>query len=688
MRARVLFHRSAGNALAAGTAILIATAAARTQEFVNFEGPQTHSVAVARAGDHLFATNTPGNRLSVFSLADARAPRLEAEIPVGLEPVAVAERNGDEVWVVDWLSDAVSIVSLRLGCVVATLPAGDEPADIVFAGTPARAFVSSSGNRELRVFDPQSRAELARLPIFGDAPRALAATADGRLVFVAALRSGNGTTIVPAALAPRPPPPMPGLPTAPQQGILVRSDDPQWAKTLGVVLPDHDVFAIDTAALHIVDRFAGVGTLLFAIGVDPIDGDLWVANTEARNLVRFEPALRGHAIDHRLTRIVRSQPPRIEPYDLNPGIDYTVLPDPAARSRALAQPTAVCFAPDGERCYLAAFASDRIGVLDRHGAIQGRIEVTPLAERGDPRHMRGPRALAHHPRAPLLYVLNRIAHSLSVVDTEAGAVIAETSLGTDPTPAAIARGRGFLYSADLSGNGTMSCASCHVDGDWDGLAWDLGDPGGTMGPFPNRDIIDLKMHPMKGPMTTQTLRGLLPELAPFHRRGDRPRLQDFNVSFDKLLGGRELTAADMDAYTAFLQTLAFPPNPNQALDRTCPFASPPGTANGPELFRAPFQGRASCETCHAGPAGSKGLIVSGNLLEYQPQAMKVPQLRDVYKRTARVPHDGLRMSGFGVFHDGSIDSVFDFLGLPFFRRVSHEPATRRELERFVMAFDT
>src|SRR5712671_784547 len=211
VRARVLFHRSAGNALAAGTAILIATAAARTQEFVNFEGPQTHSVAVARAGDHLFATNTPGNRLSVFSLADARAPRLEAEIPVGLEPVAVAERNGDEVWVVDWLSDAVSIVSLRLGCVVATLPAGDEPADIVFAGTPARAFVSSSGNRELRVFDPQSRAELARLPIFGDAPRALAATADGRLVFVAALRSGNGTTIVPAALAPRPPPPMPGL---------------------------------------------------------------------------------------------------------------------------------------------------------------------------------------------------------------------------------------------------------------------------------------------------------------------------------------------------------------------------------------------------------------------------------------------------------------------------------------------
>jgi len=68
--------------------------------------------------------------------------------------------------------------------------------------------------------------------------------------------------------------------------------------------------------------------------------------------------------------------------------------------------------------------------------------------------------------------------------------------------------------------------------------------------------------------------------------------------------------------------------------------------------------------------------------------MKVPQLRDVYKRTARAPVDGLRMSGFGIFHDGSVDSVFAFLGRPFFRELSRHEARRRELERFVLAFDT
>ena len=49
--------------------------------------------------------------------------------------------------------------------------------------------------------------------------------------------------------------------------------------------------------------FSSVGTNLFDIAVQSGAGDLWVANTEARNLVRFEPALRGHFIDHRLSRV-------------------------------------------------------------------------------------------------------------------------------------------------------------------------------------------------------------------------------------------------------------------------------------------------------------------------------------------------------------------------------------------------
>jgi hypothetical protein len=59
-------------------------------------------------------------------------------VPVGLEPVALAVRSSREVWVVNHLSDSVSIVKLSddatTGRVVRTLLVGDEPRDIVFAG--------------------------------------------------------------------------------------------------------------------------------------------------------------------------------------------------------------------------------------------------------------------------------------------------------------------------------------------------------------------------------------------------------------------------------------------------------------------------------------------------------------------------------------------------------------------------
>ncbi len=39
-------------------------------------------------------------------------------VPVGLEPVAVAARSETEVWVVNHLSDSVSIVDLNEACLI------------------------------------------------------------------------------------------------------------------------------------------------------------------------------------------------------------------------------------------------------------------------------------------------------------------------------------------------------------------------------------------------------------------------------------------------------------------------------------------------------------------------------------------------------------------------------------------
>ncbi len=175
---------------------LALTATATAQGFVNFESPQVRPIAVSQDGTRLYAVNTADNRLAVYSLARPTAPVLLKEVPVGLGPVSVAVRTRDEVWVVNHVSDSISVVNVTLGAVIDTIQVGDEPGDVVFAGSnPQRAFVSAATARQVQVFDLTTRKQVGKVDVFGDDPTALLASADGKTVWVAIRRSGNRTTI-------------------------------------------------------------------------------------------------------------------------------------------------------------------------------------------------------------------------------------------------------------------------------------------------------------------------------------------------------------------------------------------------------------------------------------------------------------------------------------------------------------
>src|SRR6266511_3290111 len=118
--------------------------ASSTGTFTAFESGQVRPIAMSPNGAKLFAVNTPDNTLEIFGITSGGIT-LQARVPVGLEPVAVAARDDSEVWVVNHLSDSVSVVSL-VGTprVVRTLLVGDEPRDVVFAGSPARAFLTTA----------------------------------------------------------------------------------------------------------------------------------------------------------------------------------------------------------------------------------------------------------------------------------------------------------------------------------------------------------------------------------------------------------------------------------------------------------------------------------------------------------------------------------------------------------------
>ena len=188
-------------------------------DYTLFESDPVRLVALSPDRNRVFVVNTPDGYLEIYDLSSGFAVP-EAAIPVGLEPVAVAARNNDEVWVVNHLSDSISVVDLTAipPRVVRTLLVGDEPRDIVFAGPGGdRAFITTAhrgqnspypdgeydvpgvGRADVWVFDATLLGSslggnpLTIVTLFGDRPRALAASPDGSTVYAAVFRSGNRT---------------------------------------------------------------------------------------------------------------------------------------------------------------------------------------------------------------------------------------------------------------------------------------------------------------------------------------------------------------------------------------------------------------------------------------------------------------------------------------------------------------
>jgi DNA-binding beta-propeller fold protein YncE/mono/diheme cytochrome c family protein len=805
-----LLRRSSGGLstprFARSVRIYLAVAAAlagvvpnRAAAFVTFETGQVRPLALTPDGHTLLALNTPDARLEIFHVADGDITAVGA-VEVGLEPVAVAARTNTEVWVTNHLSDSVSIVDIGASPphVVRTLLVGDEPSDVVFAGPTdadghfTRAFIATARRGQnlpesippnlttpgtpralVYVFDAANLGGgLGGTPetivqLFGDAPRALAASRDGHTVYAAIFQSGNETTTVTEGAvcdggATAPPCALDGVQLAgglpngqvpgglpapnvniedtvgPETGLIVKHDDVSgvwkdglgrnWTNAVRFSLPDLDVFRIDALANppQQTASFAHVGTVLYNMLVDPADGTLYVSNTEARNEVRFEgpgtsaTTVRGDLHEARITVIAGGT---VSPRHLNKHITalphgYRTTPFPGAiKAASLATPLDMALARDGT-LYVAAFGSSAVGVFNS-AEVRADTFVPDAAH-----HIRvsggGPSGLALDEANHRLYVLTRFDNAVKVIDTVAAQELFQHPL-FNPEPPDVVAGRPFLYDAQLtSSNGEASCASCHVFGNFDSLAWDLGNPDAVETPNFNLTgptAIDPSppFHPLKGPMTTQTLRGLVDQ-GPMHWRGDRTGDTDgfgnssdttlafeaFNVAFDSLLGRDEGPLSDdqMAAFTAFALQIMPPPNPVRSLDNQLATSQ----ANGQTLFldrTARTDRIVNCGGCHTldEPTGHFGTF-GETTFDDEPQEFKVPQLKNAYEKVgmfgtpktaltdvlpANAQFQGDQIRGFGFTHDGSTATMFDFFRSRFFQLTDDQ---RRDLEAFVFAFET
>jgi len=250
----------------------------RTQtapDFVHFESAHVHPICQTPGGAYVLVVNTPDGQLSVFDVrgdAPSKDDRV-AEIPVGVEPVSVAALSDSEAWVVNQLSDDISVVNLNTLHVRATVRVGDEPGDVVFAGSPVRAYVSVSGLDEIVVIDPATLATVATIPVSGHLPRALAKTADGSMVYVALMQANNRTSILSASQVPDdsvpqdlqfPKDTLNG--NAPKTGLIVQQLPPEngwydmygdlWSSKIKYDMLDAAVLEISTATNTVVRTIA------------------------------------------------------------------------------------------------------------------------------------------------------------------------------------------------------------------------------------------------------------------------------------------------------------------------------------------------------------------------------------------------------------------------------------------------
>ncbi|MBX3379600.1 MAG: beta-propeller fold lactonase family protein [Phycisphaeraceae bacterium] len=749
--------------------------------FVNWESPHVHPLDKSPDGTRLLAVNTADNRLEVFDISHG-LPYSLGSVSVGLDPISVRARTNTEAWVVNRISDTVSVVDLTTMNVIRTMATKDEPSDIVFAGSPQRAFVTCSVAKVVQVFGVTGGdAPLAEIPIQGESPRAMAVSPDGSTVYAAVFESGNGTTVLGGGATAgiggavlsfppnvvnifagpyggvNPPPNVgtmfvpaknPAAGTPPPVALIVRDDgtgnwfddnNGDWTdlvtgagasksgRPTGWKLLDNDLASIDANSLS-VSYARRLMNLCMSVGVNPVTGEIAVVGTEATNHIRYEPNLKGKFIRVEMATV---QPGTLAStvVDLNPHLTYTTSSIPLAeRQKSLGDPRAIVWNSAGTTAYVAGMGSNNVIVINQAGA---RVGLQQTIEVGD-----GPTGLALDEARDRLYVMNKFSGSISVVSLASEQEILRVPF-FDPTTADIKAGRKHLYDTHRnSGLGQISCASCHIDATMDRLAWDLGDPSGTVDPLtglnlgfglPGLTSGFAPFHPMKGPMMTQTLQDIIGH-EPHHWRGDRAGIEAFANAFLALQGGDgPLGAGEMQEFENFLATITIPPNPFRNLDNTLPTNLPlPGhfttgrfgaagqplpngnASNGLSIYRSNARkldaGALSCVNCHTVPTGmGTDSTFSGlNYVAISPGpngerhhavvsvdgstniTMKIPQLRNQYKKTGFNATQMENTAGFGLLHDGSVDSIERFVAEPVFNVQSDQEIAN--LTALILAF--
>ncbi|MEO1624168.1 MAG: PA14 domain-containing protein [Bacteroidota bacterium] len=567
----------------------------------------SNSILVDETNGKIWIVNPDNHTVTAI---DGSSLAKEREIAVGERPTSLAQATEGFIWVVSQESHSISVLNPLNGNVeqVIALPRGTDPYSIVFSMDGQHALVSLEATGQIVKIDASSKAIVATMDLGPDAKgmtprvRGLAMTADNRLLatrFLSDDVSGQIFEIDPINMT--------------VVRTLALANDP------GPDTPNGS---------------RGIPNYLSRIVVSPDGNRAWIPSKKDNiNRGTFRD---GQALTHdNSIRAIISKLDLINNRELlNERIDFN--------NREMA--VAAAFSPSGELIFVALQGNNEVQIVNAWtGAILGSI-ATGAAPRG-----------LVVDEAGRLFVQNFMDRSLSVFDVSAFfnngngpySELAELGLvSNEILSPQVLLGKQIFYnaaSAQMSLEGYISCASCHLEGGQDGQVWDFTDRGEGL-----RNTTSLRGRGANG-------HGRL------HWSANFDEIQDFEGVIRRHFGGTgflsdadfiatqdplgEPTAgksAELDAIAAYVVSLSE--------KAKSPYRNADGSLSAKGSLGKQIFIDNNCSSCHGGPAftdSPSGLMhdigtikaSSGNRLGRQLKGIDTPTLRELWM-TAPYLHDG------------------------------------------------
>jgi DNA-binding beta-propeller fold protein YncE len=521
----------------------------------------------------------------------------------------VFTKDGRHIIAANQHADTLSLVDIESGRMLSEAPCGRRPVAVALSPDGRRVYVTSSYSGDVTAFEVAGDGlhHSASLHL-GFEPQGIAIAPDGKRAYVA-LASDSAVAVL----------------ALDSFKNVARVEVGRWPRSLSLtpdgnrlavgVDGDGGVAVVDTNSLRRLYLEDFVGLNLGQMQASPDGKYVYFPWMNYRHRPITASNIRqGWVLASRIARVRLDRQVRREAIALD------------RQGQAVADPCGIALSADGQWLYCAASGSQELLVYRTAGlpwqdyggpgdhvdsklvADPNRFYRIPLGGR--------PMTIRIGPDGRLVYVANYLLNAIQVFDPQARAVVRTISLGGPTEQSLVRKGEAIFYDGRRSLDQWYSCHSCHYNGYTNAVTMDtLND--GRFGNY--KVVLSLRNVAHTGPWTWH---GWQTDLAAGVRKS----------MVDTMLGPKP-TDQDVEALTAFLGTLAPPPNPYR--DKT---ELQMQARRGEAVYQSQ---KAGCARCHSGPYYTDGKVhdvgtgETGDVYKgYNP-----PSLIGIYDRPSFL-HDG------------------------------------------------